>query len=122
MTLKAATPSLPVRLPPSHNIAENGRLRLGGLGISRRFDVVQRQLATLPHGLREMQQVWLPTCSPPVASLVASCTAWQAPVASLGAALPFASSLLPCLICAHATLRLHAHALPPAGVTLLPAA
>lgn len=37
--------------------AENGRIRLGGLGISRRFEVVQRQLATLPNGLREMQQV-----------------------------------------------------------------
>lgn len=32
-------------------------MRLGGLGISRRFEVVQRQLATLPNGLREMQQV-----------------------------------------------------------------
>jgi hypothetical protein len=39
-------------------------VRLGGLGISRRFEVVQRQLATLPNGLREMQQVgilyWCP--------------------------------------------------------------
>ncbi|KAL4419367.1 hypothetical protein ABPG75_005869, partial [Micractinium tetrahymenae] len=34
----------------------SGRVRLGGLGISRRFEVVQRQLATLPNGLREMQQ------------------------------------------------------------------
>ncbi|PRW59606.1 kinase [Chlorella sorokiniana] len=44
-------------LKPSNILLDgNGRLRLGGLGISRRFEVVQRQLATLPNGLREMQQ------------------------------------------------------------------
>ncbi|PSC68021.1 serine threonine-kinase ULK4 isoform B [Micractinium conductrix] len=44
-------------LKPSNLLLdESGRVRLGGLGISRRFEVVQRQLATLPAGLREMQQ------------------------------------------------------------------
>ncbi|EFN50873.1 hypothetical protein CHLNCDRAFT_141668 [Chlorella variabilis] len=44
-------------LKPSNILLdENGRVRLGGLGISRRSEVVQRQLATLPNGLREMQQ------------------------------------------------------------------
>lgn len=47
---------LPSGCPYSLPLPESGRVRLGGLGISRRFEVVQRQLATLPNGLREMQQ------------------------------------------------------------------
>lgn len=43
-------------------------MRLGGLGISRRFEVVQRQLATLPNGLREMQQA---------SALLLHCCSWQ---------------------------------------------
>ena len=85
--------------------------------------MVQRQLATLPHGLREMQQVGLPTaCLSPVASGLPGAVPWQAVGRDVkGSRFELlAVSLLLCTLCTQPAL--HLHSLPPPGVAALPAA